>query len=177
MDPLVEQLRGEHTVFADHLAALRSAAATVVTDDADPRALVDEILDFLVYNVRPHSAAEDETFYPIVERAFGSTGAAALLLADHRTVDRLTEELHELARQLPDHTIDRVVRVELSGLLFGIDTSLRQHLSKEEAIVFPTLDRIMTADGRRDVLARQANFTAMHRAAASVADDPEPTED
>jgi hemerythrin-like domain-containing protein len=176
MDPDVAQLREEHAAFDDHLTAMRRAATTIVTDDgADPRPLADAALDFLVYAVQPHAAAEDETFYPIVERAFGSTGTTALLLADHRTIDRLTEELHELARQLP-HSIDRMVRVQMSGLLVEIDTSLRQHLAKEELVVFPLLDRILTADGRREVLVRQANFTAMHRAAASLATDPEPTE-
>ena len=89
--------------------------------------------------VHGHHGNEDANIFPAVKRAEPSLrGAVDRLVADHRRVAEMLDEIEAAARFLSD---DPSSRTRLAGALDDLSRHLLDHLRREESLLQPVLAR------------------------------------
>lgn len=132
-------LRATHDALRPGIDAVRRAADAVgraPTDEVDR--LVDAVCTFFLDELIPHAVAEDRVLYPAIDRILGAVGASWPMRRDHVELGHLVDRLRALrhhGRDGGEHD-----RVELSRVLYALDSLVRLHLAKEEELYLPLLD-------------------------------------
>jgi iron-sulfur cluster repair protein YtfE (RIC family) len=151
-----EPLRAEHRELLPHLDELRGVAVVVGTSTPDVlRARLDDLVRFLREHLIPHARAEEDVLYPAVERAMGSPGAMATMVADHIEVVRRINRLAGSAAALGEGSPKSEQLDDLQAQLYGLWAILLLHFDKEETVLLPVLDEQLSAEDA------DALFTAM----------------
>jgi iron-sulfur cluster repair protein YtfE (RIC family) len=151
-----EPLRAEHRELLPHLDELRAVAVGVAVSTPDAlRARLDDLVRFLREHLIPHADAEEDVLYPAVERAMGSPGATATMVADHVEVVRRINRLAESTSALGEGPPNSEQLDDLQAQLYGLWAILLLHFDKEETVLLPVLDAQLSAE------AADALFTAM----------------
>jgi hemerythrin-like domain-containing protein len=142
-----QPLREEHKQLLPHIEYIREAADLV--GDAPPEAFartLDDVHTFIVHHLMPHARAEERVLYPAVERALHAAGATATMIRDHREIERLSDELGELRWQVGTRPVVDHEAKSLRRVLYGLYALIRLHFVKEEEVLLPVLDEMLTAD-------------------------------
>ena len=135
-------LRAEHDRVDEELGALRVAVRSLAElGDARGREVVLLATDLMRRVVR-HAQVEERDLYPAVVRLLGGEPLVEAMVFDHRAVEG---EVCELIRIDPDD------RRRLTCQFDRLDALLTTHIAKEEAIVFPMLERAASAYGTRSL--------------------------
>jgi iron-sulfur cluster repair protein YtfE (RIC family) len=128
-----EAFHQEHEHLLVHVENIRTAAAEVTElSDAERRAVVDRILEFLRGTLLPHAEWEDQVLYTAVGELLGDERATATMSRDHVAIGRMIEALGETEAS-------DVAR--LQELLYGLHALIEVHFEKEEEIYLPLLDQ------------------------------------
>lgn len=93
-----------------------------------------------------HIYLEEEILFPEVE-ARGVEGPTAVMAQEHGEIWRLLDEIRDLARQDP---LDK----RLAQAFAALRNVLEEHNFKEEQILYPASDRLLSQDDRARVLAQ-----------------------
>lgn len=104
--------------------------------------------------LKRHIGFEDELVFPEFERRSGmgsDEGPTAVLRAEHREIEVL---LDEIERTLPDPL------APVAGLRSELERVLSHHNLKEEQVLYPGTDRLMSAEERDDLVRRVQSFAA-----------------
>jgi hemerythrin-like domain-containing protein len=125
-----EHARIERAVGSFVTFAARCAGGTAKASDA-PRFLA----FFRLYAGRYHHAREDGVLFPALEETGvpGDRGPIAILLADHRAMEKLQEDLAALASRLGTADDARAFEV----LVTRYATALLHHIDAENSVLFP----------------------------------------
>lgn len=156
----------EHAALRPGLEATRAAADLLGhTPVPDLRAAVAGVRAFLVDELAPHAAAEEEVLYPAICDVLHSSDATVGMLHDHEQLRRLAAELDDIDRELAD---TEVMTLPLAGrmrrVLYGLYALLLTHFAKEEELYLPRLAAALDAGGLAALQERLATAARRHRA-------------
>jgi hemerythrin-like domain-containing protein len=109
--------------------------------------------DFLSEKLPRHIRQEDEVLFPALERRLGpGLGPVAVMLSEHRALERLTTDLRLQARNA--RLGDRLALKECASVGDQVARLLREHIEKEENVLFPLALESLGEEERADVLRR-----------------------
>ncbi len=136
----------EHAGLFPQVAELGSLAAdSEALPEGELRMRLHEVLHFLRDGLLPHAREEERSVYPAVEQVLHMEGGATRTMSiDHRFVGQMVEELDEIGRsRLVDSD-----REEVRRLLYGLQTLLTVHFTKENEAYVPLLNSLSPAARR-----------------------------
>ena len=138
MDKVTEILSREHQVILKQLARLEAAL-----DPYAPEA-VNEVLRFFDDGVALHRRKEEEILFPAIAEHFPpNVGPIACMLEDHRDEKKHLEELRVAVR-----SDNRSMAIGHARFILEF---LRSHIAKEDNVLFPMAERILSAEARERV--------------------------
>jgi len=151
-DPFA-MLERSHTRLQDVLSQLLGAAAALHDDahDADARARVGEIANFLEHSVARHERDEEESLFPRVREQFAQI--VDTLEAEHRSQQALHHELRALATACDRDELDATLLAHLSDLAMTLAKSYSHHIEIEELELFPKARAALDATAKRALAA------------------------
>lgn len=156
MNP-IETLKAEHRVIERTLDALDAWAAAMVSRNADERAELSRFVAFVQDFVDPihHGKEEDILFAEMVEHGFSrQQGPLAVMLHEHRECRDLIQVLAIFTRQATHWNEGE--RSQIARAAHGYAALLRQHIAKEDQILYP-ISQVRLPDAAKDKIA--AGFT------------------
>ncbi len=102
-------------------------------------------LDFLRHGLLPHAAEEERSVYPAVEAVLRAVGGATRTMStDHRVIAEMVAALGEVA----GGPLSEGGRERARQLLTALQAVLELHLTKENEVYVPLLDRLPAAERR-----------------------------
>lgn len=147
-----ETLKHEHQIILTVLGAAEwevdSIRATGAVHGEDVRGMLDFIREFAD---RCHHAKEEKLlFRKLEERGMPrDAGPLAVMLNEH---DRGREFVREAERSLPDaETGDREALKRVAKSLAGYSDLLRSHIAKEDTVLYPMADRLLSPLDQREL--------------------------
>jgi hemerythrin-like domain-containing protein len=143
MSATISTLGAQHQEVLARLAAAEEALRT--SDGCDQMALV----TYLENDVTRHFALEEAALFPVLERYPNlAQGPVAVMHTEHAAFRRLLETLAGAA-QRGEVVAQRAATRDLIELL-------RQHIAKEDQVLFPLAARMLNPEELREVDARAA---------------------
>lgn len=149
-----EILMEEHRVIERVLPALETAANGLAAGGAVPAEFFLKAADFIqgFADGCHHHKEEDVLFVALVANGMSrETGPVAVMLAEHAEGRRLTRAMRAAAEQM--QAGDPAAAAQVVANALGYVRLLRQHIQKEDRILFPMADRIIPAGQHAQVTA------------------------
>jgi iron-sulfur cluster repair protein YtfE (RIC family) len=141
MTTLLQPLRDEHKEMLPQIEHIRTVADSVGEVSLSAlRQAVDEVREFLTFQLIPHARAEDQTLYPTIGKILGAPQATATMRRDHIEVGRLSDELASIRLQIAGKTLGDTEARALRRVLYGLYALIKVHFAKEEEIYIPILE-------------------------------------
>ncbi|TAN31694.1 hypothetical protein EPN29_10750 [bacterium] len=136
----------EHGGLFGRLEDLGRLAAEVQTlDEAARRTRLAVALEFLRDGLLPHAKEEERSVYPAVDRVLRAVGGATKTMTiDHRFITEMIDELEGISRG----PFSEPVCEQTSRLLYGLQSLLKAHFTKENEAYAPLLNRLSPAERR-----------------------------
>ncbi len=139
-----DTLSDEHKVIVRVLAALEKAAVRLeASEPIDPSYFV-EAADFIKgFADGCHHQKEEGVLFPAMIQAGlpRESGPVAVMLAEHEEGRRLTRGMRKAAEELAAG--DEQARAGVVANAMGYARLLRQHIQKEDFILFPMADKVI----------------------------------
>ena len=134
----------EHGGLVPHLEHLgRLAADAGILEEIELRRRLGAVLEFLRDGLLPHAAEEERSVYPAAEKVLRAVGGATRTMSiDHRFIGAMVEELAGLSTG----ALSAADRERARRLLYGLQTLLEVHFTKENEAYVPLLNRLSAAD-------------------------------
>ncbi len=148
-----EELKHEHRLIERMLAILNMAVARADTGQNLPPEFLPRVIDFIGnFADRCHHGKEEENLFPALEKHGMSRqrGPIAVMLMDHEQGRAYVHGMDEARKRLDAG--------ERSALKDALDNArnytalLRQHIAREDNILFPMADRLLTSQEQQDLL-------------------------
>jgi hemerythrin-like domain-containing protein len=133
----LDPLRHEHEVILDAVA-LMERTLEPQTGDLDPAACESVVVFLREYADRHHHANEEQVLFPVMRRDPLLAGLADMLENEHAEGRVL---LAAIERAMRERVPDRLRRAVLEYAAF-----MRQHIAKEDEMVFAVTERELGAD-------------------------------
>lgn len=145
----VERLRQDHGVIQAKLSLLDNA----LTVGPEAAFTIRELIYSISRRLAEHEQREDAELYPVLYETLADPQRefARSIAMEHVTFESLLRDLHLLTLQGT-----RMPMAEVTSLARELITSLREHIDREERLLFPSLER-WTADRAAHANARAAN--------------------
>ncbi|MBI1815165.1 MAG: hemerythrin domain-containing protein [Deltaproteobacteria bacterium] len=143
MNATMERLSRQHRDVLGRLAAIESAS----TDGGD----FAEFSAYLAHEVTQHFALEERALFPVLARHLSLVqGPLAVMNAEHVAFGDLLRDLAAAVRG-DDHNRQRANVAEIIHLL-------RDHIAKEDRILFPMAARLLSVTEQGEVDTRAARL-------------------
>lgn len=142
-----EILMDEHRVIERVIASLETAANRLSSGEAVPVDFFLKAADFIknFADGCHHKKEEGVLFVSLVANGMSKeSGPVAVMLAEHEEGRRLTRAMREAAERVQGGDQTAVSRVTQNALAYA--TLLRQHIQKEDRILFPMADQVIPAE-------------------------------
>ena len=155
----IDVLMGEHRVIERVLDALEAAADALDRDQPVRPGFFLEAADFIAgfADGCHHHKEEDVLFDAIVTSGLpAEQGPIPVMLLEHEMGRAFTRKMRDAARQLTqgDATAARQVVKNAKGYV----ALLRNHIMKEDEVLFPMADQLLSPEGQDQVLQRFARI-------------------
>ncbi len=169
MAVVTQPLRDEHKELLPQIETLR-LAGDEIAENLSPSAnqKITDAYTFLTHHLLPHAQAEERALYPVVQKVMGAPASTSTMSHDHMEVNRLTQELGFLRKQITGTAISVEEANALRRVLYGLYTLVKIHFIKEEEVYLPLLDKKLTPEEA------QAMFASMESAAREAKAHVEP---
>ena len=154
-------LMQEHLLIQEVLDALERGAQKLGSGEDTPKDFFMEAADFIrgYADDTHHRKEEGVLFKALAQHGFSpDAGPVAVMLSEHEEARRLTQTITDLAQEL--HRGDQGAREDLIMYALAYVRHLRQHIMKENNILFPMADRAVPAD---DAARIEADFARVER--------------
>lgn len=137
----------EHGGLLPHLEHLEHLAAESATlDETELRTRLEEVLEFLRHGLLPHAEEEERSVYPAAEKLLRAVGGSTRTMSiDHRFIGEMVEQLEGTSSR----PLSGSDRERARSLLYGLRALLEVHLTKENEVYVPLLNRLSPAERRR----------------------------
>lgn len=143
--PATAELRHEHDVILRALAVLERAAARLATGGPVDETALAELVDLCrTFADKCHHGKEEDTLFPML-RAKGVGTPLAVFLEEH---EQGRAHLATLASAAPPD-----VRAAAARRYVGL---LRDHIERENGVLFPMADDVLTPDEHAELARRYA---------------------
>jgi hemerythrin-like domain-containing protein len=142
-----ESLMEEHRVIERLLASLDLAAHRIDTGDAVRPGFFVDAADFIRgFADGCHHRKEEGVLFPAMEAAgvANKGGPIGVMLAEHEEGRRLTKAMRAAAERLQAGETTAKSAVVQSAQ--GYSALLKQHIQKEDTVLFPLADRVVQGD-------------------------------
>ncbi|HET9722289.1 MAG TPA: hemerythrin domain-containing protein [Actinomycetota bacterium] len=159
-----ESLCERHREFVPLIAAidrvsgeLDQGSALVIRADAGG------IHETLSHELIPHAVGEGRTLFPVLRRVTGSTATTSEMLAEHREISRLTDELERIRLELTKAGIGSKQEAEMRAVLDGLKRAIETHFEQEEKACFEVLKTELSPEEAEELYASLEQATAAIR--------------
>ena len=150
----IDALMQEHRVIEQVLDALESAATRLAHGEVvPPRFFLDAATFASGFADGCHHRKEEGVLFPTMKRHGAPPGGGAIevMLDEHEQGRSYVRQLREAARQLDAGDSSAARRVIAAAR--GYVALLRDHIAKEDEMLFPLADELIPASAQADVLA------------------------
>ena len=148
-----DSLRHEHDIILYVLEAARNEGRLIQDDSRIDRVKIDQIIDFCrnFIDACHHGKEENYLFIKLQERGLPrESGPLAVMFMEHAEGRRRLQTLAtNLAQTEPGETL---AREKIAGDIFGYVDLLRQHIAKENTILFPMADKLLSTADHQELL-------------------------
>ena len=144
-------LMAEHEMIMQALDALEKKVATVQAGGAPDRAYFEKVVEFLRgFADKCHHGKEEELLFKrMVERGFPLQGGPiAVMLHEHEMGRTFIKGIAEGAAKIGT---DPVAAKQIAENAKGYVELLRNHIGKENNVLFPMADRVLSAENQADL--------------------------
>ncbi len=145
-------LMDEHRVIMRVLIAMEKAATRLGSSEPVPHEYFIETADFIKgFADGCHHRKEEGVLFPAMVRSGlpSDAGPIAVMLAEHEEGRRLTRLMRQAAEQVGSGKAD--AKAEIVSNALGYTKLLRQHIQKEDFILFPMADKVIPVDQQSQV--------------------------
>ncbi len=158
-----ESLCERHRGFVPLIAAIDKVEGGIERGSALLiRAETGGLHDTLSHELIPHAVGEGRTLFPVLRRIQGSDASTRQMLAEHREISRLTDELERIRQELTEAGMGGRQEAELRSVLTTLRTAIEQHFEQEEQACFQVLKTELTQDEAEEL------YAAMERATQEI---------
>ena len=132
---LADRLRAEHLELMPQLDRLRHAADTIDTlPPAEGLRLLKEVERFLVEEIQPHEAGDEDEIYPRIAEIMPGEDPMAMMSRTHREIFHLVELFERQVDELPVGGPGAADLRDLRRTLYGLYAILELHFAQEEEL-------------------------------------------
>lgn len=156
-----EILMQEHLIIQQVLDALEQGAQRLGSGADTPKDFFVDAAEFIrgFADDTHHKKEEGVLFKSLAGHGFSpDAGPVAVMLAEHEQARRFTQALTESAQKL--HRDDQGAREDVIMYALSYVKLLRQHIMKENNILFPMADRVVPEDEAARI---EADFARVER--------------
>jgi iron-sulfur cluster repair protein YtfE (RIC family) len=121
------------------------------------------IHETLSHELLPHAVGEGRTLFPVLRRVTGSTTTTTEMLAEHREISRLTDELERIRLDLSKAGVGAQQESEMRMVLDGLKRAIETHFEQEEQVCFEVLKTELSPEEAEDLYASLEETTAAIR--------------
>lgn len=140
-------LMEEHRVIERVISAMQTAAARITQgDEMRPAFFINAALFITNFADGCHHRKEEGVLFVAMNESGIPThgGPIGVMLAEHEQARAFTREMRDATRKW--NAGDRSARTEVVQNALGYVALLRQHIHKEDQILFPMADRVISAE-------------------------------
>ncbi|MBI4715179.1 MAG: hemerythrin domain-containing protein [Nitrospirae bacterium] len=153
MTPPTDILQQEHRLIERMLRVLERVAVEAERGGNFPAPLFEKVLDFIEnFSDRCHHGKEEETLFPVLEGRgiprYG--GPIGVMLEEHREGRKLVKGMRESFQRFQEGETPALREIAGSAAVFS--QLLRQHIDKEDNILYPMANRVLSPDDQNDLL-------------------------
>jgi hemerythrin-like domain-containing protein len=166
----VQTLMAEHRVIESVLAALTAYARSVANGGDAPRADLAELVQFLqdYADAYHHGKEEDILFRAMVDQGMPVDGGPlAVMLAEHAEGRRLTRSLAEISSGEGAWNKEQRRRLLFDATSYA--RLLKEHIQKEDRVLYPMATQMLPDDVWRKIEAEFADFQSARQRADQAA--------
>lgn len=134
-------LRHEHEAIQRVVNVMERAASRLEAGDTVPREALSSAIDFVRgFADGCHHAKEERTLFPLMKEhgVPEQGGPLGVMLHEHDAGRAFIQQL--------EHAIERDDRADIVEALRGYVSLLRGHIAKENDVLFPMADRVLSSD-------------------------------
>ena len=159
-----ESLCERHREFVPLIAAIDRATGELEQGSALLiRAEAGGIHETLSHELIPHAVGEGRTLFPVIRRVTGSDATTKEMLAEHREISRLTDELEAIRQELTRAGIGAQQEAEMRRVLGGLKRAIEDHFEQEEKACFEVLRTELSPQEAEELYASLEEATAAIR--------------
>ena len=148
-----DQLKDEHKIIIRMLNVVEAACRRMQKRENVPARVFEEAVDFIRnFADRCHHGKEQDTLFPLMgKRGFPmDSGPIAVMLVEH---DRGREFVKGLAEAVKRYAAgDETAKPVMVQNAMGYVELLRQHIHKEDNILYPMGDKVLTTEDNERLL-------------------------
>ncbi|MBI2909392.1 MAG: hemerythrin domain-containing protein [Chloroflexi bacterium] len=145
----LETLREAHRGGLERLQVLSNTVARPDFGNSETLRILTELVGFFDGELRTHFRHEEEALFPALEQAIGRDGPIAVMLAEHQSFWESIAALHRKVDELEGGAEDGARTTRL--LATSVADFLRNHIAKEDMILFPIAEQELTHQKLEDV--------------------------
>ncbi len=142
----VREFTGIHNMIRGLLRLLESALSKATPGDAKQMKVLSDLGLFAVAGTHFHHTAEDDYYWPAVERNGADASLLEPLVAEHHMIDPLLDESERAFAALNNGSTDAESIASLKDLAGRFKDDMLTHLDHEEPVFFPLLAQYMPDD-------------------------------
>ncbi|TAK37033.1 MAG: hemerythrin domain-containing protein [Chloroflexota bacterium] len=139
-----ESLGAEHQSVLQYLDKLEKHSqqwGSGGASDAEAKAGLEEVLTFFDQELELHLKKEEVALFPAMEAVIGTDGPTHVMLIEHEELRKNLAQLKTLVPTLSEP--DGVLSKQLKKTGDYVCRLLREHIEKEDAVLFPMADQIV----------------------------------
>ena len=148
----IRTLKTEHQAVCQVLNVLDKAVIKLEQDGEVPLNIFEDVLEFLtVFVDRCHHSKEEEVLFPLMERSGlpAQGGPIGVMLSEHQQGRELIARFRQgLAELKAGETTGQAHLIEAAG---SYSSLLRQHIQKENQVLFVLAGRMFDADTQQQL--------------------------
>jgi iron-sulfur cluster repair protein YtfE (RIC family) len=163
MSEAKESLCERHREFVPLIAAIDKVEGELAAGSALLiRAETGDLHETLSHELIPHAVGEGRTLFPVLRRITGTDAATKEMLAEHREIARLTDELERIRDELARAGIGAEQEARMRRVLENLKRAIASHFEQEEQACFQVLKAELTPEQAQEL------YEAMERATKEI---------
>ena len=149
-----EELKHEHRIIERMLAVMEAAAARVDAGQSLPTEFFPKVVDFVRnFADRCHHGKEEDNLFPALEKRGipRQTGPIGVMLMEHDQGRAFVRGMDEAGKHASG---DKAALKTALDNARGYAKLLRQHIDKEDNVLYPMADQVLTPADKQELLSK-----------------------